>query len=322
MSLDPTLDKARFTWIEIKIEVRNFDNDLNLLLIDIAPAVIARKGHKGRHKVAHAFKRFYENDPRGKSSSFAEARYAANTKYGMSNLDMGRLEVGSLIGVLVNTVPTIVYMLYHIFSDEALLQETRAELETSILPEKLPDKKALNLNLAVLKEKSPLLQSTLQEVLRVYSRGASSRFVMEDTVLNSQYLLQQGSILMMPTAVIHSDPRAWGQPDFQARRFLVQKASVVQEPGSKRSSAASYRPFGGGATLCPGRHFASAEILALTAMIVYKYDLTPTSGRWTVPNPYQTSLATNIFPPKTDIEVVMSVRPGLEKTRWTFDANR
>ena len=298
------------------MELRDFDNDLNLLLIDIAPAVIARKGHKGRHKVAHAFKRFYETDPRGRSSAFAEARYTANTKYGMTTLDMGRLEVGSLIGILVNAVPTVVYMLYHIFSDEILLQDIRAELEMIIRPEKEFDKLALNLNLSSLKQKSFLLLSTLQEVLRVYSRGASSRLVMEDTILNGQYFLEKGSILMMPTSVIHSDPSAWGETEFLARRFL-QKGFATQEP-TKRSSAASYRPFGGGATLCPGRHFASAEILALTAMIVYKYDLVPTSGRWTVPSPYQTSLATNIFPPKTDIEVRVSMRSGLEETQWIF----
>lgn len=238
----------------------------------------------------------------------------------MSTLYMKRLEVGSLIGILVNTVPTVVYMLYHIFSDKVLLEDIRAELKTSILLEIGSDKDVLKLHLSALKEKSILFQSTFQEVLRVYSRGVSSRLVMEDTMLDGQYLLTKGSILMMPTSVIHPDSSSWGPIDFQARRFF-KKGSFAQEP-IKRSSAACYRPFGGGATLCPGRHFASAEILALTAMIVYKYDLTPASSNWSLPKPHQTSLATNIFPPKTDIEVKVSVRPGLEKTRWEFSTYR
>lgn len=316
MSREVKLDEANPVSVGVDADFRDFDDDLNRLLIDIAPATIARKGHKGRQKLAHAFKEFFENDPRGKSSAFAEARYVIALKYGVSTLDMGRLEVGSLIGILVNTIPTVVYMLYHIFSDKVLLKDIRAELKTSILLETGSDKNALKLHLSVLKEKSLLLQSTFQEVLRVYSRGASSRLVMEDTMLSGQYLLKKGSILMMPTSVIHFDPSSWGSTEFQARRFFKQ-GSFAQEP-IKRSSAACYRPFGGGATLCPGRHFASAEILALTAMIVYKYDLTPASGNWTPPEPHPTSLATNVFPPKTDIEVRVRIRQEFAETRWEF----
>lgn len=295
---------------------RDFDDDLNRLVIDVAPAVIARKGHKGRQILAQAFKEFYENDLRGKSSAFAEARQAVASKYDISTLDMGRLEVGSLLAVLVNTIPPTVYVLYHVFSDKALLEDIRAELKTSIHLETGPDKDVLKLDFSVFKEKSLLLQSVWHEVLRVYSRGVSSRLVMEDTMLCGQYLLKKGSFLMIPTSVVHSDPSSWGSNDFQARRFLKKDSSAKES--IKRSSGACYRPFGGGATLCPGRHFASSEVLGVSAMMIYKYELTPVSGMWTSPIPHQMSLATSIFPPKTDIEVRVSVRPEFEKTRWKF----
>lgn len=316
MSEDVRSDKAKLASFDINGDFRDFDDDLNRLLIDIAPAVIARKGHKGRQKLAYAFKELFKNVPAGRSTAFAEARHAVASKYGISLLDMGRLEVGSLIGILVNTVPTVVYMLYHIFSDQTLLKDIRAELNTIILPERGSDKDVLKLHLHLLKEKSLLLQSVFQEVLRAYSRGATTRLVMEDTILNGHYLLKKGSILMMPTSVIHSDSFSWGSTEFHARRF-IKKGSFAQEP-IKRSSAACYRPFGGGASLCPGRHFASAEILALTAMVVYKYDLTPVSDKWILPKPHQTSLATNVYPPKTDIEVRVSARLEFEETRWEF----
>lgn len=296
---------------------RDFDADLNLLLVNIAPAIIARKGHYGRRKIANAFKRYFESDPTGKSSALAEARYAVNQKYGLSSMNMGRLEVGTLIGILVNTVPALVYLLYHVFSDESLLQDLRAELE-SIISTDGSDRKLLILDISALKENSLLLLSTFQEVLRLYTRGASSRLVMEDTVLNNQYLLKKGAILMMPQSVIHSDTSVWGSNDFHARRFLKQ-GSVTQVP-TKRSSAASYRPFGGGASLCPGRHFASAEILGVAAMMIYKHELSPACGQWRLPIPYPTSLATNVFPPKTDVEVRIRTRPGMEDTHWRFSS--
>lgn len=316
MSRGVRLGKVKPASFGFNVGFRDFDDDLNRLVIDIAPAVIARKGHKGRQKLAQAFKNLFENGLRGRTSAYAEARHAVASKYGMSTLDMGRLEVGSLLAILVNTVPPTVYMLYHIFSDKALLEDIRAELKTSIFQETGPYKDALKLRFSVFKEKSPLLQSVFHEVLRVYSRGVSSRLVMEDTMLNGQYLLKKGSFLMIPTSVIHSDPSAWGPTDFQARRFL-KKDTSAKEP-IKRSSAACYRPFGGGATLCPGRHFASAEVLAVSAMIVYRYELTPVSGNWSPPKPHQMSLATSIFPPKTDIEVRVSLRPEVAKTRWEF----
>lgn len=302
---------------EVDAEFRDFDADLNLLLVNIAPAFIARKGHYGRRKIANAFKRYFETDPTGKSSTLAEARYAINQKFSLSTMNMGRLEVGTLIGVLVNTVPALVYLLYHVFSDTLLLADLRAELESIILIDG-SDTRLLIFDIAILKEKSLLLLSTFQEVLRVYTRGASSRLVMEDTVLNNQYLLKKGAILMMPQSVIHSDTSVWGSNEFHARRFLKQ-GSVTQEP-AKRSSAASYRPFGGGASLCPGRHFASAEILAVAAMMIFKYELSPACGQWRPPTPYPTSLATNIFPPKADIEVRVTTRPGMEDTQWRFSA--
>ncbi|MCJ1470511.1 hypothetical protein MMC07_009157 [Pseudocyphellaria aurata] len=301
---DPRLEKA--FW--------NFEAGLNLLLLNIYPALIARNAHNGRRKLADAFRRYFETDPTGKSSALTEARYSINRKFGLSTANMGRLEVGSLLGVLVNTVPGLVYLLYHVFSDQSLLRDIRAELDSII--SKDGSAKLLILDISVLKEKSHLLLSTFQEVLRVYARGASARVVMEDTVLNNQYLLKKGAVLMMPQSVIHSDPSVWGPTDFQARRFL--KHDSVAQASAKRSSAASYRPFGGGSTICPGRHFATAELLGLAAMMIHRYELRPARGPWRPPTPRQTSWATNIFPPQHDIEVQIRTRPGMEDVRWTF----
>lgn len=54
-----------------------------------------------------------------------QARYSAATKYPWNQ---GRLEVGTLLGILVNTLPSSFYMLVQIYSDPALLQDIRDEL--------------------------------------------------------------------------------------------------------------------------------------------------------------------------------------------------
>ena len=297
---------------------RDYDKDINTLLVNIAPTIVARKAYKSREKLALAFKQYYEDNPRDRSSALINARYDANTKYGLTSTNMGRLEVGTVIGILANTVPSLFYMFAHIYSDESLLGDLRNELK-AVVSDKHNEMGEIRqcLNVYAMKEKCLLLNSTFQEVLRVHSLGASARLVLQDTMLNDEYLLKKGSIVQMPNSVIHSNPWVWGQnvKDFEARRFLKQE-TIRREP--KRNAATAYRPFGGGSTLCPGRHFASTEILSLTAMMVLRFDMVPRTGKWLVPTPEQKSIATAVFPPKADIKVRIKRREGSRDTDWAF----
>ena len=53
----------------------------------------------------------------------------------MSTASMARLEVGTLLGILVNTIPTMFYMLYFIFADDAVLREVRVEVAACVAKE-------------------------------------------------------------------------------------------------------------------------------------------------------------------------------------------
>jgi len=294
---------------------------MDLLLVNIFPSIMAPKGYRARAKLVHAFKHFFDNNPRGRSSGLTNARYNANTRYGVTSVNMGRLEVGTLVGILVNTVPSLFYMLVHIYSDEALLHELRNELQACVSTElgtiTSSSPPTRHLNASAVKENCPLFHSTFHEVLRLHSLGATSRLVLKDTVLNDTYLLKAGSVVQMPTSVIHSDPTVWGPTakSFNPRRFLKQDPTG-KEP--KRTPAAAFRPWGGGSTLCPGRHFASTEIMSLAAMLVLRYDMVPLEGRWVVPPPYQVSMATAVFPPKTDLPVRVSRRHEVGEGGWDF----
>lgn len=243
------------------------------------------------------------------------ARYSAATKYGVSPSNQGRLEVGTLLGILANTIPSSFYMIVHIYSDPALLQDIRDELEAmSVL--NVPGETKRSLCVITMREKCQLLHSTFQELLRLHAQGSGARFVREDTLLDGQYLLKKGMVVQMPMAVMHADPSIWG-PDaqeFQPRRFLKQNA-VGNE---SKAALTVYRPFGGGASKCPGRHFATLEILALTAYMILRFDIVPSRGEWSIPEPKQESLATNVFPPKKDLKVRIIPRQGSDEVRWDF----
>lgn len=243
------------------------------------------------------------------------ARHSAATKYGVTPWNQGRLEVGTLLGVLANTIPSSFYMLVHIYSDPALLQDIRDELEaTSIW--NVPGERTRSLCIITMREKCHLLLSTFQELLRLHALGVGARFVREDTLLDGQYLLKKGMVVQMPMAVMHSDPSIWG-PDaqeFQPRRFLKQNAAENES----KAALTAYRPFGGGASMCPGRHFVTLEVLALAACMILRFDIVPSHGEWIIPEPKQESLATNVFPPKKDLKVRVTQRQGFEDIGWDF----
>jgi cytochrome P450 len=70
--------------------------------------------------------------------------------------------------------------------------------------------------------------------------------------------------------VIHSNKSIWGEDvdDFNPHRFLTARAKA----GGIHPAA--FRGFGGGKTLCPGRHFATNEILLFAALIVHGFEMT------------------------------------------------
>lgn len=329
-------------------------------MLNVAPSILAPKGCSARTKIGAAFTQYFENyiPGRTQSSAMTLSRYTVSTRHGISLRNQGLLEVGTLIGILANTIPSLFYMLVRIYADQKLLQNIRDELESTAV-ENCSEKSKRVLMILSMREKCPLLHSTFQELLRFHAKGANARYVREDTMLDDQYLLKKGMIVHMPMAVMHFDPTIWG-PDateFKAERFLKKKSDDPSKlnlnlkppnPNGKahlqpKSSASgsgggeekkdpkqtltAYRPFGGGASLCPGRHFVTLEALALTAIMVLRYDIEPADNNvnsvndkreWIIPPQKQESLATNVFPPAHDIRVTIKRRKGMEDVNWEF----
>ena len=340
-------------------------------MLNVAPSILAPKGYRARADLGAAFTEYFRNyiPRRTQSSAMILARYTANTQHGVSLWNQGRLEVGTLIGILANTIPSLFYMLVRIYADENLLQDIRAELEANAVLNRNGEKNSKKtLMILSMREKCHLLHATFQELLRFHARGASARYVREDTMLDDdRYLLRKGMIVHMPMAVMHFDPAIWG-PDaaeFRPERFLrkISKSnnnqrrrnlqfnedeeesrlqlnpssnsnsnsnsneqkvsnlnSTSNQSQSQNQTMTGYRPFGGGASLCPGRHFVTLEALALTAIMVLRYDIEPVNvdRRWTIPPQKQESLATNVFPPASDIKVTIRRRKGQENIEWGF----
>lgn len=298
---------------------RDFESDLVTILLGVFPSIMARKGIAGRENVVQAIEHYIQIGGHEKGSILMRNRHQTLAEHGVSINDIARYEVGGSIAILINTAPAVFWMLLHVFSYPAVLEDVRKEVG-SILT-RTTDKTGANvysLDLTSVKTSCPLLTSTFQEVLRLRAMGTSVRQVMEDTVLDGQWLLKKDCIVQMPTRVIHTDASIWGADvdGFNPRRFMKDEKHKTEN--GKRPHAAAFRAFGGGTTLCPGRHFATNEILALVTMMVMRYDVTPTAGTWSMPETHKTKIASVVMEPDTDVEVEISQRQGFEGGRWAF----
>lgn len=132
--------------------------------------------------------------------------------------------------------------------------------------------------------------------------------ILEDHLLDDQFLLKKGNILLIPGVVQHQDRSVWGDNvnEFYHKRFVE---GTGGRKGSRRLNPVAFRGFGGGSTLCPGRHFAATEIMAFAALFILRFESRPATGAgWSAPSVEKTNLATSIHQPDQDLEIVVRLR--------------
>lgn len=292
------------------------NENFTLLLVHIFPWLTARKGYKARQRLFDGMTRYFASNWRDDASELVRARYDAFQKANISVDVIARYEVGNSLAIMINTAPSIFWVLNYIYLDSALLEDLRAEVAASVFNtiDVQTGTKTNYLDIKRLQEECDLLISTYQEVLRLETDNVSTRWVVRDTMINDQYLLRKNSVVQIPGAVLHQDPAIWG-PDvkeFKPQRFL--KGAGKLHPGA-------YRVFGGGATLCPGRNFAAAELVSFVAMFIMRFDLIPVNYGWRKLLAAKSNLVDSIPSPTADINVRVKIRKGFEKDEWIFNAS-
>lgn len=295
--------------------LRAVHKDFAFLGLNVLPNILAPKGHRGRQKLFQAFHQYYEQDGHKSGSRIVQARYEVNRKYNISTEDIEHFDLSLCYGLLVNTVPAVSWVLYYVYSQPSLLESLRTTISPYI--HLLGADLMRHVSIAEVIDGCPLLSSLVQETLRVQSTNASGRVVLQDTMLEDQYLLKKDSILLIPSAELHNNPSIWGPSfkDFDAQRFMPNRTSGLKQPAS------AYRAYGSGASVCPGRFFAANEIMSILVTMVCKYDMKPVRGRWILPKMHP-HITTSILTPVEDIQVTISEREGYDPRHWRFSWRR
>lgn len=257
--------------------------------------------------MVRAFVRYYEEDGPTEASPLIQGHYKIHSSNGVSLEDMARLEVAISIAVISNTLPASFWLVYHIFSDPVVLEDCRRELLKGVETRDGVHKIDIN----HVKSRCPIFLSTFQETFRVHGTGIATRVVLEDHVLDGQYLLKKGSIVLIPASVQHGLQSNWGLnvEEFYHKRFL-------RESRGRNYSPVAFRAYGGGSTLCPGRHFVTTEILAFAALVILRFDARPCKGVWISPTVEKSNPATSIHQPDHDVKVEIWPRDNHD---WAVD---
>lgn len=148
-------------------------------------------------------------------------------------------------------------MLDHLLYSPDILQLVREEVVVGMAKGVL--------DMRYLTEQCPWLEAVYHEVLRLKPGSSLMRDVTEDTVIGGKDL-KKGNRIMVQYRQLHMSEGVWGEnfADFDPARFVKTK---------ELSRSSSFRPFGGGQHLCPGRFLARQVVFAYVALILSRYDI-------------------------------------------------
>lgn len=109
----------------------------------------------------------------------------------------------------------------------------------------------------------PVLDSVYNEVLRLVNGAISARKVIAPTEIGGK-MLSTGDSILIPFRQLHFNADVFGHDVdyFNSGRFLNHKG-LLHNP--------SFRPYGGGATYCPGRVLAAQEIYGFVALLLHRF---------------------------------------------------
>ena len=306
-----------------------FEAWMTPMMIGVFPTLTARAGVQARENFTNVMEAYLRKTGGHAGGDLLKVRYDLNERYGIPLRDTATYEIGNCIGIMINATPTFFWLLFDIYSRPELLQATREELESSgtlsLATDTNSSDKPVTLNIPSLRTSCPLLFSTFQETLRVRTRNATSRAVVQDThITNSsgnRYLLKKDSIVQMPAMPMHYNTSLWGADaaEYNPHRFIKSAVGGTEPPTLRKFKTGAFRAFGGGATLCPGRHFATNELLAATAMFLARFEMEPwtstttsmggdAGGKWVEPKMAGNRLASSIPVPDGELRVKIKLR--------------
>lgn len=215
-----------------------------------------------RDQTQQAFRRYFEipQNQRNGDAWFTKTMENELRAVGVGTNDIAIILVTLHWAINTNTRKTAFWMLTYLLHNPSYIEPLRRETADAFKGDKLVDLEHLHNN-------CPLLESFWFETLRMSSNAASVRNVNKDTVIGYK-TLRKGNRIMIPYRLLHFDESVYGPEvhSFRPERFAGPNAE-------KLTRGDSWRPFGGGKTMCSGRHIAKRATLMFLSIVLRKFDI-------------------------------------------------
>jgi cytochrome P450 len=303
---------------EVEASWDAFVPGISHLIYSPFPSLTARKALRARSRIHSAFADYFATGGHIQAFPMVSEMFDGNRNSGLTLPEAAKMEMATSLAMLSSGAITTFWLLFHICSNPEALRQCRFELSTLVTtaPQNDNIQVVKYVDVSLIKKECPTMVAMLQETLRYHSTLINIKKVHHDTTLANQYLLKKNAIIMIPGTAVHHDTEIWGASaaTFDYRRF------TTPEGQRKLGSTLAYRPFGAGATMCPGRHFSTNIILSFAAMLLLQFDITPVAedGAWKMPTKWNADLWNAMPKPDQDIPVRVTPRKETEVAEWKF----
>ncbi|KAG8989315.1 hypothetical protein FRB90_002315 [Tulasnella sp. 427] len=248
-----------------------FDDTFHKVLTK--PPFLLREFFHTRQELYRIFSDYVNDDEKGESMregafGLATAR-AENLKEAGSSVQMrAGCEIPLFHALHANATPTAFWVLAYILSIPGLKDRILSEITPAFKSQPTTvDEPDIDVGYLMSPKSCPLIHSCLHEAMRLTSGSLSTRLVEKPTTVG-RYTLYPRNAVFVPSRVAHLAEDHWGPTvlEFDPDRF-------IKHPEELRPGNMWLRPFGGGATICPGRQYAANEVKLFVAGVLRRFDL-------------------------------------------------
>ncbi|KAJ6655100.1 hypothetical protein lerEdw1_006004 [Lerista edwardsae] len=208
-----------------------------------------------------------------------------------------------------NTGPASFWLLAYLMKHPKAMEEVRKEVDR-VVRESGQEVKPGGELVSVTREmltKTPVLDSAMEETLRLAAAPLLVRIVLEDMLLKMndgrEYSLRQGDkVAIFPYLAAHMDPEIHPEPRvFKYDRYLT--LDDTKKEFYKNGEKVKYHtmPWGAGVSMCPGRFFAVNEMKLFVFVMLLYYDMELVNKEEDVPPIDKRRYGFGVMQPEHDI---------------------
>ncbi|KDE08687.1 hypothetical protein MVLG_01145 [Microbotryum lychnidis-dioicae p1A1 Lamole] len=257
-----------------------------LSVLKMVPFV--RKGVKGRDRSRKFFGAWVRDGaPGSQEKGLVKDTVDSSKENGLTDFEIGTTLNGTLWALQANGPFAAVWNILYVIQSPLypkILQEIDQFI--SSLGGAAPTQADLAPSTAL-----PILSSAIHETLRLASSMSSLRHVQKGFLLriereddcelteedkappaSSDYWIPQGSRMAAVTRIAHLDEQVWEDAKlWDGERFIDREGEAA---GTRSKRTREVRAFGGGVSICEGRHLAYSELKAMVTETLSRFEIT------------------------------------------------